>query len=292
MRRFFYPHGETDLVDEVMPLAHHQIGDTLPLPDSIRHHWCQVLRAKVDDEAVLFDGLGGERQVTLTAIDKKNANVTLGEHHDVDRIAPVSSNVAIVMSRGDRMDYVIQKSTELGASVIQLLTSEHGEVRLKSHQVDKKLAHWQQVALSACEQCGLNRPPVVISPIPIDKFVTGNHGKASDEMDYLLHQSFYQRPLDTPADLQLVLAVPNRQQAMTKSMPVSMNDIQSKLHLSAKPRLHIQLLIGAEGGLSDSEIEKAFQVGFSPWQIGERVLRTETAPVVALSLLNACAKLS
>ena len=109
-------------------------------------------------------------------------------------------------------------------------------------------------------------------------------------MDYLLHQSFYQRPLDTPADLQLVLAVPNRQQAMTKSMPVSMNDIQSKLHLSAKPRLHIQLLIGAEGGLSD-EIEKALQVGFSPWQIGAGASH-RNRPVVALSLLNACATLS
>ncbi|MEJ6070865.1 16S rRNA (uracil(1498)-N(3))-methyltransferase, partial [Psychrobacter sp. 16-Bac2893] len=139
--------------------------------ESIIHHWCRVLRANIGDKGILFDGFGGEYQVQLLTISKKNATVTLLSHTNNDNSAPIFTKIGLVMSRGERMDYAIQKSTELGVTAIQLLSSHHGEVNLKPAQVEKKLAHWQQVAIAACEQCGLNRPPLIIAPIPINDWL-------------------------------------------------------------------------------------------------------------------------
>lgn len=113
------------------------IGSDIELPDNIVHHWCRVLRANIGDQGILFDGFGGEYQVQLQAISKKHATVTLLAHISDDRNAPIISKIGLVMSRGDRMDYAIQKATELGATAIQLLSSHHGEVSLKPSQVDK-----------------------------------------------------------------------------------------------------------------------------------------------------------
>ncbi|MEJ6070864.1 16S rRNA (uracil(1498)-N(3))-methyltransferase, partial [Psychrobacter sp. 16-Bac2893] len=139
--------------------------------ESIVHHWCRVLRANIGDQGVLFDGFGGEYQVQLLTISKKNATVTLLSHTNNDNSASIFTKIGLVMSRGERMDYAIQKSTELGVTAIQLLSSHHGEVNLKPAQIEKKLAHWQQVAIAACEQCGLNRPPLIIAPIPINDWL-------------------------------------------------------------------------------------------------------------------------
>ncbi|WP_349773343.1 RsmE family RNA methyltransferase [Psychrobacter sp. WY6] len=124
------------------------IGDSAELTESIVHHWCRVLRANIGDQGILFDGFGGEYQVQLQVISKKHATVTLLAHVDTDRSAAVFTKIGLVMSRGERMDYAIQKSTELGVTAIQL-RSHHGEVNLKPAQVEKKLAHWQQVAIAA-----------------------------------------------------------------------------------------------------------------------------------------------
>ena len=153
MRRFFY--NQPNLL---------QVGSTVPLTEEIFHHWCKVLRASVGEQALFFDGQGGEYTVTLTDITKKQALVTINDFNPINRALPFTVNIALVMSRGERMDYAIQKATELGVSSIQLLTSQHGEVRLKADQADKKLAHWQQVAVSACEQCGLNIVPTLLAP--------------------------------------------------------------------------------------------------------------------------------
>ncbi|HCI31287.1 MAG TPA: 16S rRNA (uracil(1498)-N(3))-methyltransferase, partial [Psychrobacter sp.] len=131
------------------------LGSHVELPDSIVHHWCRVLRANIGDQGILFDGFGGEYKVELKAISKKNATATLLTYLKDDRTAPIISKIGLVMSRGERMDYAVQKATELGVTAIQLLSSHHGEVNLKPAQIEKKLAHWQQVAIAACEQCGL-----------------------------------------------------------------------------------------------------------------------------------------
>ena len=277
MRRFFYNQPNSL-----------QVGSTLPLTEEIFHHWCKVLRASVGEQALFFDGQGGEYTATLTDITKKQALVTINDFNPINRALPFTVNIALVMSRGERMDYAIQKATELGVSSIQLLTSQHGEVRLKADQADKKLAHWQQIAVSACEQCGLNIVPNLLAPKAFSDWIDEPAG------------------VPTSSDVtKLILAVPpDDSGVLTPCNQIEGNNIEhhdiepiTPYTPYANPLPHITnqfrqctlaqfwLLIGAEGGFSEQEITQAIERGFMPWQIGERVLRTETAPVVALSSL-------
>ncbi len=297
MRRFFYATNSNisnDVTNENEKAATYPQLSTLPigasveLTESIVHHWCRVLRANIGDKGILFDGFGGEYQVQLQTISKKHATATLLAHVDTDRNAAVLTKIGLVISRGERMDYAIQKSTELGVTAIQLLSSHHGEVNLKPAQVEKKLAQWQQVAIAACEQCGLNRPPLIIAPLSIDDWLlnVAASEKANEKemivnpMVAELSKDAYYQVLQQPADLRLQLSVPAAgQPLMPEALPVVL-----KQHAP-----YIELLIGPEGGLSADECAKAADVGFAPWQIGPRVLRTETAPVVALATLSALA---
>ena len=293
MRRFFYATDSNisnDVTNENEKAATYPQLSTLPigasveLTESIVHHWCRVLRANIGDKGILFDGFGGEYQVQLQTISKKHATATLLAHVNTDRNAAVLTKIGLVISRGERMDYAIQKSTELGVTAIQLLSSHHGEVNLKPAQVEKKLAQWQQVAIAACEQCGLNRPPLIIAPLSIDDWLLN---VAASEKELVvspmvaeLSKDTYYKVLQQPADLRLQLSVPAAgQPLMPEALPVVL-----KQHAP-----YIELLIGPEGGLSADECAKAADVGFAPWQIGPRVLRTETAPVVALATLSALA---
>ncbi|MGM8870658.1 16S rRNA (uracil(1498)-N(3))-methyltransferase [Psychrobacter sp. 2Y5] len=289
MRRFFYATNN----NEYPKLSSVAIGQSLGLNEAITHHWCRVLRASIGDQGILFDGFGGEYQVQLQTISKKQATAVLLAYNDVDRTAPIITKIGLVMSRGERMDYAIQKSTELGVTAIQLLSSQHGEVTLKPAQVEKKLAHWQQIAIAACEQCGLNRPPLILAPLPIQQWlaqsaadnsvdaanmsVSSSSSAVSASISILSQDEYYQK-LKCPADLRLQLSVPAADQPL---MPVALREVLATQHP------YLQLLIGPEGGLSVEECQQAAQVGFLPWQIGARVLRTETAPVVALSSLYA-----
>lgn len=232
------------------------------------------------EQALFFDGQGGEYTVTLTDITKKQALVTINDFNPINRALLFTVNIALVMSRGERMDYAIQKATELGVSSIQLLTSQHGEVRLKADQADKKLAHWQQVAISACEQCGLNIVPNLLAPKAFSDWIDEPAGV----------------PISSNVT-KLILAVPPEDSGVVPPCnQIEGNDIEpSTPYTNPLPHITNQfrqctltqfwLLIGAEGGFSEQEITQAIERGFIPWQIGERVLRTETAPVVALSSL-------
>ena len=284
MRRFFYA-TNNDKNTTFPKLSALPIGASVELTESIVHHWCRVLRANIGDQGILFDGFGGEYQVELQVISKKHATVTLLAHIAEDRSAPILTKIGLVMSRGERMDYAIQKSTELGVTAIQLLSSHHGEVNLKPIQVEKKLAHWQQVAIAACEQCGLNRPPLILAPISINDWLKSTTPARPIDIETtispiiaMLNQDAYYQALQQPANLRLQLSVPAAgQPAMPKAL----------LTVLQQPVPYIELLIGPEGGLSNEECAQAADVGFEPWQIGNRVLRTETAPVVALATLHA-----
>lgn len=288
MRRFFYAISDDNNPSETNypQLSTLTIGANVELTENIVHHWCRVLRANIGDKGILFDGFGGEYQVQLNTISKKHATVTLLAHINDDRSAAVLTKIGLVMSRGERMDYAIQKSTELGVAAIQLLSSHHGEVNLKPAQVEKKLAHWQQVAIAACEQCGLNRPPLILAPLSIDdwlnKTASSDIAMAVSPIVAELSKDAYYQVLQQPADLRLQLSVPAAgQPLMPEALPIVL-----KQHTP-----YIELLIGPEGGLSADECAKAAYIGFEPWQIGSRVLRTETAPVVALATLAILATL-
>ena len=297
MRRFFYATNSNisnDVTNEKAAtypqLSTLPIGASVELTESIIHHWCRVLRANIGDKGILFDGFGGEYQVQLNSISKKQATATLLSHLETDRNVAILTKIGLVMSRGERMDYAIQKSTELGVTAIQLLASHHGEVNLKPAQVEKKLAHWQQVAIAACEQCGLNRPPLILAPLSIDDWlsnIAANENDNDKEMAVSpivaeLSKDAYYQALQQPADLRLQLSVPAAgQPLMPEALPVVLK----------QQTPYVELLIGPEGGLSADECAKAADVGFAPWQIGPRVLRTETAPVVALATLASLATL-
>ncbi|MEB3767755.1 16S rRNA (uracil(1498)-N(3))-methyltransferase [Acinetobacter sp. MD2] len=222
------------------------VNTQVELTDTVFHHWVKVLRAQVGQTATLFNGQGGEYQVTLVDIAKKSARISVDTFDPINRTPHFNALLGQVMSKGDRMDYAIQKAVELGVAEIQLLTSERCEMRLKYDRDQKKLDHWQGIAIAACEQCGLNIVPKILAPMTLTDW-------------------FKQ---DLP-NTKLVLA-PNKQ----------------ALQLDANQLKNIALLIGPEGGLSGAEITTANEAGFQNWCIGERVLRTETAPVVALSILN------
>lgn len=199
-------------------------------------------------ELILFNGQGGEYRATITAINKKNVEVRVEDFSDIDRQSPLDINLGIGISRGERFDWVLQKATELGVNRITPLLTERTEVKLNGDRLQKKLQHWQQIAISACEQCQRNRLPEIASPQRLDSWLS----EAAQN-----------------TGLKLVLHHRSEQSLAEHQSPE-----------------RVTLLIGPEGGLSEAEIQTAEQRGFSALSLGPRVLRTETAPVVALSLMQ------
>lgn len=223
-------------------------GDHLDLPEDAAHHWTRVLRARVGDTAVLFDGAGTEADTTLQAVSKRGAQVLIGDVRQSANESPLHTHLGQVMSKGERLDYALQKAVELGVSEITLLTSERCELKLRGEErADKKLAHWQRVMIGACEQSGRNTLPLLHGPISV-------------------------------ADWQA--------QVQAEQKWVMAPSVTGGPQASATSPTSVALLIGPEGGLSEAEIVAAQQAGFQPWQLGPRVLRTETAPVAALSVLQ------
>lgn len=217
------------------------------LPDDVANHLVRVLRREPGTRFALFNGQGGAWEAELVEASKKSARARLLAFAPDNRQSPLHTHLGQVMSKGDRMDYAIQKATELGVSEITPLTSERCELRLRGEErADKKLEHWRRVALSACEQSGRNIPPLIHEPCALADWSARLR-----------------------CDLKLVLAP-----GVAGSLP-------------AESITAAAVLIGPEGGLSEAEIAAVQAQGFQPWQLGPRVLRTETAPVVALALLQA-----
>ena len=210
-------------------------------------HIARALRMSESDTVRLFNGEGGEYLATVTAVNKKAVQVTTADHLSQELESPLRLGLGIAMSRGDRMDWIIQKATELGVASITPLTTERTEVKLKGDRVHKKLQHWRQVTVSACEQCGRNRLPVLHPLSSLENWIDG----VEAERKFVLHHR------DTSAEKSVVT-------------PSS-----------------VAILIGPEGGLSAEEISAAGNCGFEALTLGPRVLRTETAPLAALAILQA-----
>lgn len=221
-------------------------GGDVVLPEGPARHVGRVLRLKVGDALTLFDGQGCEAAAELVEVERKQVMARVIEV----RAGRAESNLAVhlgqAISKGDRMDYAIQKSVELGVAAITPLYTEHGDVRLKGEREAKKLAHWQAVAVSACEQCGRASVPVVHAPMALGDWLAAR----VEPLRLVLHPG-------TPGILERV-------ESITAA----------------------SVLIGPEGGLSPREIEGAEAAGFAALTLGPRILRTETAPVVALTLLQ------
>ena len=210
-------------------------------------HLARVLRMRVGDSLILFDGRGGQYPATIHALDRNSVVASLGDFDATERESGLRLQLGIALSRGERMDWVIQKATELGVSSIALLVSERTEVRLKDEREQKKLRHWQQVAISACEQCGRNLLPQILPPQSLAQWVNA-----------------------AQADVRLVL-----------------HPLADNTNPGAGRPASVALLVGPEGGLSPAEVDAAVQSGFSSLQLGPRILRTETAPLAAIAILQA-----
>ena len=223
------------------------IGDCIELEAGAARHLTSALRMSSGQLVTLFNGHGGEYTAELVEAKKGKATVRITEFDKADRESNLSIHLAIGISRGERMDLIVQKATELGVSEITPLFTERCEVKLSGARLDKKVSHWQQVAISACEQCQRNSLPSINAPVKIDQW-----------------------QVDCDASLKLVLH--HRTDQSLSDMP--------------PPSGQVALLIGPEGGLSEREIEQAISLGFSPLALGPRVLRTETAPLAAISILQ------
>ncbi len=221
-------------------------NSTLALAEPQSHYLSKVLRMQAGRELILFNGEGGEYAAEISAAHKKHVDVSVKEFFAENRQSHLQLELAIGVSRGERMDWVLQKATELGVTKITPLMTERTEVKLGGERADKKMGHWQQIIISACEQCQRNLLPELAEPQHYSDWVT----QCDAELKFVLHHRD------------------------NKGLPQD------------KSTQHVALLIGPEGGLDEDEIAQALAQGFSPLTLGPRVLRTETAPVAAISLVQ------
>lgn len=226
------------------PLA---VGASIELPDEAVRHLVQVLRMAAGETLTAFNGEGGEYACTLTAVARRSATMAINSFDAVSREAPLAVTIAQCVSKGDRMDYALQKATELGAAAFIPVLSSHGVVKLDGERWEKKVEHWRGVVISAAEQSGRTRVPTVGTPIAFDALLT-----------------------QPQKGTQLILAPEAGLQLGELPRPES-----------------ITALIGPEGGFSDSELQLAERKGWQRLGLGPRVLRTETAPVALLAALQA-----
>lgn len=222
------------------------VHQTIDLDSDAVGHIARVLRMQAGEQICLFNGDGTEYQAELVCVEKRRVSAAVTGASEPSRISPLKVDIGQSISRGDRMDYAIQKATELGVSTITPLLSERCEVRLKSDRLNKKQQQWQQLAISACEQSLRTDIPTIDVPCGLDSWIT-----------------------NCRAELKLVLHHHCAQPLANFTPPSS-----------------VALLIGPEGGLSEAEVQRAIDAGFQSVAIGPRVLRTETAPVAALSILQ------
>ena len=223
------------------------LGAEIDLPERVARH-CAVLRLRRGDAVVLFNGEGGEFSAELTRVSRRDARAHVISRQTSERESPLVIALAQCVSSGDRMDATLQKSTELGVSRIVPIASERSVMRLSSDRADRRVAHWRNVVIAACEQCGRNHVPEVAAIIDFDGFL----GQAAAD------------------GLRLLLA------------PDADRDLKR-----LEPPGKVTLLVGPEGGLAPEERQRAERSGFIPVRFGPRVLRTETAPLAAIAAMQA-----
>lgn len=216
------------------------------LDDPSSRHLLTVLRLHIGEPLQIFNGEGGAYSATLQACEKKRAVIALGEFISIDTESPLAIHLGQAISRGERMDYTVQKSVELGVAEITPLFTERCGVQLNAERQENRVQHWQKIAISAAEQSGRCRVPIIHQPQSLTNFLAQTSGVGF---------------ICSPAESQTFPELPATLQALT-------------------------LLIGPEGGFSPPEIRQAHQSGFHSLSLGPRILRTETAAVVALSLLQ------
>jgi 16S rRNA (uracil1498-N3)-methyltransferase len=222
-------------------------GARVTLSGSAAGHLTRVLRLGPGAAVTLFNGQGGEYLASIERVHGAKVTLAVGAHQSIERESPLPLTLAQGVSRGERMDLVVQKATELGVARLVPVLTERSIVRLSEQQAERKLSHWRAIAIGACEQCGRNRLPEVASPVALTDYVKQPHGTT-----------------------RLLLS------------PLSATCLTDTAHAGTATTV----LVGPEGGLTTVEEEAAVAAGFKPVRLGPRVLRTETAAIAALALLQ------
>ena len=224
-------------------------GKPLVVEGTAANHITRVLRLRRGEALTVFDGSGGEFGARIEEFRKDSVVVCVEEHRKLDRESPLSLTLAQGISRGERMDWVIQKATEIGVTRIIPVLTERSVVKLDAKQSQRKLQHWQGIATAACEQSGRTRMPDITYPVGLHDFL--------------------QQDRETPGARLL----------LSPAGALRIGDL-------TKPDGGMTVLIGPEGGLAEPEQRAALAAGFVGVRLGPRVLRTETAAVAALTLLQ------
>ena len=234
-------------------------GALLDLPTGAARH-VQVLRLQPGDTITLFNGgpgltiSGGEFDATVTRMGRSDVQVQVGSHHPVEREAARVVHLAVGMPANERMDWLVEKASELGVASIQPLMTERSVLRLADERAAKKVAHWQSVAIAACEQCGGNRVPMIHEVMGFAAWAKAQPAARTG-------------------------------QAWLLSLRSGTADLRAAVSASDNPAGVITFLSGPEGGLSPTEEDAALACGFAPVTLGPRVLRAETAALTALAAL-------
>ncbi|PWC15605.1 16S rRNA (uracil(1498)-N(3))-methyltransferase [Brenneria roseae subsp. americana] len=233
--RIFHP--------ETLPIE----GGEIELSEDAANHVGRVLRMSAGQSLLLFDGSNHIFDAEIVLAGKKSVRVRFTAGKLEDKESPLHLHLGQVMSRGEKMEFTIQKSIELGVNIITPLFSERCGVKLDTERLEKKVGQWQKIAIAACEQCGRNRLPIIRPAITLEAWCS--------EQDAALKLNLHPRAT---------------QSINTLPLPVS----------------QVRLLIGPEGGLSSSEISMTSEYGFTDILLGPRILRTETTALTAITALQ------
>lgn len=226
----------------------YQKGDRLTLDESAAHHLATVLRARVGEKLFLFNGQQTEFNAEVTAIRKKRVEVLIGDEVSSLKESPLQIHLGQAICKGDKMDWILQKGTELGVQTFTPILSSRAAHEISDPiRCEKKMKHWQGVIIHATEQCGRNQLPQLNPPIGLEEFITTDR--------------------------------PNEKWILSPHTTTRLKDCPP-------PKKNITLLVGPEGGWSDLELLNASQGGFQPVTLGPRILRTESAPIAMISILQ------
>ena len=228
------------------------VGARVDLSENAARHAVRVLRLRENDGLTLFDGTGGEVAARIAHVGRDAVVAEVMQRRDVECESPIDITLVQALQSGEKMDLTVQKAVELGVRRIVPVTSQRSVVRLEGDRAQRRVAHWQAVAISACEQCGRNRVPEVSDLVGLRQWLA--------------------KPASGGSVVRLLLDP--RSTNTLDSLPCPRED------------WGVELLIGAEGGLSPEETEMALQAGFTGVRLGPRVLRTETAGLAALAAIQ------
>lgn len=226
-------------------------GLEMPLPDGAVRHALRVLRLEAGDRVTLFNGDGRQYSARLIAADPRAAHVRIEGVESPRRESSLSLTLVQAVARGEKMDWIIQKATELGVTRILPIVSERGEVKLDADRGEKRLGHWRAIAIAACEQCGRNVIPDIGAPVTLDAWLAGE-SRAGPGARWMLHPGGTTRLRDLGP------------------LPANMS-----------------LAVGPEGGFGDHDLAVLRRAGYRELTLGPRILRTETAGIAALAALQA-----